>query len=227
MMFVFASGSQPHVWPVHMIHVMEVVFVALALACLSAAIFLSTKPGPSLLKELVAFVGGISVSIGLIMPFELMPFFFNVPPLVMIGSMVLIPFYPIAALTFWALLRKVMRTNVEIDLAAHSKESIRTIRPSWRVPEVRPPEFVARPPASYVYGLITVVTWLLGWPILCVFISTAPVPNWLYFCGTVLWYVSLLALYQILLWLGKYWPTASKITRGLALLWLLLMTLGG
>jgi len=23
MMFVFASGSQPHVWPVHMIHVME------------------------------------------------------------------------------------------------------------------------------------------------------------------------------------------------------------
>ncbi|CCE09846.1 membrane hypothetical protein [Bradyrhizobium sp. STM 3843] len=226
MMFVFASGSQPHVWPVHTIHVTEVVFVASAFACLVAAMFLGTTPGPSLLKELVAVVGGIGASFGLIMPFELMPIFFNVQPGVMIGSTVLIPFYPIAALAFWALLRKAMRTNVEIDLAAHPKESIRTIRPSWQVPEVRRSGLVARPPASYVYGLITVVTWLIGWPILCVFISTAPVPNWLYFCAAVLWFVSLLALYQILLWLGRFWPTASKITRGLALLWSLLTNLG-
>jgi hypothetical protein len=112
MMYVFASigyGSQPHVWPVHTMHVTEAVFVASALVCLVAAMFLSTKPGPSLLKELVAVVGAIGASFGLIMPFELMPFFFDVPGQVMIGSMVLVIFYPFAAVVFWALLRKAMQ----------------------------------------------------------------------------------------------------------------------
>ena len=228
-MFVFGSigqESEPHVWPIHMMHITEAVFVVSALVCLVAAMFLSMKPGPSSFKELVAIVGGISASFGLIMPFELMPFFFHVKGEAMLGTMVLVLFYPIAAVVFWALLRAAMRTKIEIAPAPLPKASVGMNRPSWQVPEVRPPEVVTRPPAAYLYGLTAIVMWLVGWPLTCFFISTARVPNWVYFCGGVLWFVSLLALYQILLWLGKYKPTLSNVMGGFALgfsllLWLL------
>ena len=112
MIFVFASAgykSEPHVWPVHMMHVTEAVLVALAMISLVAALFLATVPGQSLLKEFVALVGGVSASIGLIMPFELAPFFFHERGEVMMASILLILLYPPAALAFWALLRKVMQ----------------------------------------------------------------------------------------------------------------------
>ena len=228
-MFVFASignGSEPRVWPIHMMHVTEAVFLVSALVCLVAAMFLSTKAGPSSFKELVAIVGGISASLGLVMPFELMPFFFHVSGEVMLGTMVFVLFYPIAAVGFWALLRAAMRTKIDIGPATHLPEkSARTNRSSWRVPEVRPPEVVARPPVAYSYGLTALLMWLIGWPVTCFFLSTAHVPNWVYLCGGVLWFVSLLALYQILLWLGKYKPTLSKAMGGLALAFSLLAQL--
>jgi len=49
---------------------------------------------------MVAAVGGVSASFGLIMPFELAPFFFDVHGEIMLATIVLMLVYPIAAFLF-------------------------------------------------------------------------------------------------------------------------------
>jgi thiosulfate dehydrogenase [quinone] large subunit len=97
MMFVFAYlGKQESGWPVHLMHQTETVLVVVALACLALSPFLKR----SATCAVVAVIGGISAGFGLIMPFELAPFFFGARGEVMLGSIVLILVYPVAVAFF-------------------------------------------------------------------------------------------------------------------------------
>jgi hypothetical protein len=110
MMFVFAwlagkSGSKD--WPAHLIYQTEAVFVGLALICFLIAVFYKRMPGG--FKMMVAVVGGISAGFGLVMPFELAPFFFGSRGEIMMASMALILVYPFAAGGFIFLFMWIMR----------------------------------------------------------------------------------------------------------------------
>lgn len=112
MMFVFgylASLSEPPGWPIHLIHLVETAFVVAAFGCVLLATFL--KGGVRWQRDLVAFVGGVSASFGLIMPFELAPFFFDVHGEIMLGTIVLILVYPFAAALFIALFSSAMSVD--------------------------------------------------------------------------------------------------------------------
>jgi hypothetical protein len=110
MMFVFAylgTLSTPPGWPIRLIHLTEAAFVLVALVC----VFLATRlrgTEPQLKRDVVALVGGISASFGLIMPLELAPIFFGVHGEWMMATMGLILVYPIAAVLFIFLFRKFM-----------------------------------------------------------------------------------------------------------------------
>jgi hypothetical protein len=60
-----------------------------------------------LTRGMVAAVGGVSASFGLIMPFELAPFFFDVHGEIMLATMV----YPIAAFLFISFFWKFMNAR--------------------------------------------------------------------------------------------------------------------
>jgi hypothetical protein len=116
MMFVFGylgTLSTPPGWPIRLIHSTEAAFVIVALVCVFLAARLrgtETQLG----RDVVAVVGGVSAGFGLIMPFELAPFFFNARGEWMMATMGLILVYPIAAALFISLFRKLM--NVAHDL---------------------------------------------------------------------------------------------------------------
>jgi tetratricopeptide (TPR) repeat protein len=102
MMFVFAylgSVSTPPGWPFRLIYLTEATFVIAALVCAFLARRLR-QTGAQFKRDAVAAVGGISAGFGLIMPFELAPFFFNARGEIMLGTVVLIPIYPIAVILF-------------------------------------------------------------------------------------------------------------------------------
>jgi hypothetical protein len=110
MTFLFAylgSLSQSSGWPIHLMHLTEAGFVILTLGCIVAAICLPANAA-SWLKDLISALGGISASFGLIMPFELAPFFFGARGEVMLASILLNLAYPFAALGFIFVFRKSM-----------------------------------------------------------------------------------------------------------------------
>jgi hypothetical protein len=110
MMFLFAylgTFNTPPGWPIRLMHATEAGFVVVAFACVLLAASLS-RTGTQLKRDIVAVVGGISASLGLIMPFELAPFFFNARGEIMLGTVALILVYPLAALLFIFLFRKFM-----------------------------------------------------------------------------------------------------------------------
>jgi hypothetical protein len=110
MMFLFAylgNLSCSPGWPLHLIYGTEAAFVLVALVCVVLAIVMKGV-GTQSKRDLVAFIGGTSASFGLIMPFELAPFFFNAPGEIMLGTIVLIGVYPIAGILFVVLFRKYM-----------------------------------------------------------------------------------------------------------------------
>jgi thiosulfate dehydrogenase (quinone) large subunit len=112
MMFLFAylaSLNEPHGWPIHLMHVAETAFVVTAFICVLLAAFLKGRTRWQ--RDLVAFVGGVSTSFGLIMPFELAPFFFDVQGEIMLGTIVLILVYPFAAALFIFLFSSAMSTD--------------------------------------------------------------------------------------------------------------------
>src|ERR1700722_9897451 len=102
MAFVFAylgSLNAPPGWPIHLMYLTEAAFVIVAFACLLLAMRLR-RNGTQLKREMVATAGGVSASFGLIMPFELAPFFFGVRGEWMMATILLILVYPLAAVLF-------------------------------------------------------------------------------------------------------------------------------
>ena len=127
MTFLFAylaSSSQPSGWPLDLIYVTEKAFVTVAIACVVLALILR-RSDSLLMRGVVAVVGGISAGFGLIMPFELAPFFFDVHGEIMMASIALILVYPIAAVLFVFLFWKLMDVT-------------RTTRPDRAVPPSLP-----------------------------------------------------------------------------------------
>jgi hypothetical protein len=70
----FGSLCTPHGWPIRLMYVTEAAFVVVALACVFVALSLRRSAGTQLRRDVIAGVGGIAASFGLIMPFELAPF---------------------------------------------------------------------------------------------------------------------------------------------------------
>ena len=117
MMFVFAyvaklSGLSHDEWPVRLIYLTEAAFLMVAFVCVLLANSLKGS-GTQLKRDIVAVVGGISASFGLIMPLELAPFFFGVRGEWMMATMGLILVYPIAAVLFFFLFQKFMKVTRE------------------------------------------------------------------------------------------------------------------
>ena len=111
MTFVFAylgTFSTPAGWPIRLMHVTEATFVIVALVCIFLAMRLRGTEA-QLKRDIVAVVGGIGAGFGLIMPFELAPFFFNVRGEWMLATVVLILIYPIAITLFGLGFSKFMR----------------------------------------------------------------------------------------------------------------------
>ncbi len=110
MMFVFAGlasrdGSRD--WPVSLMHAAEAGFVLATLVCILLAVRL--RRSQTEWRNAVAYVGGVCASLGLIMPFELAPFFFGAKGEIMLGTILLIFFYPVAAFLFVFMFRKFMK----------------------------------------------------------------------------------------------------------------------
>jgi uncharacterized membrane protein (DUF2068 family) len=117
MMFVFAKmaeSSEPSGWPVHLMHQTEAAFVITALVCTALAIVwacigVSSSIGAQAVRGVIAFAGGVSASFGLIMPFELAPFFFHSKGEIMLATMTLnLAYLPVAGL-FMVMFATLMR----------------------------------------------------------------------------------------------------------------------
>jgi len=92
MMFVFASmGNQPNNWTEHVMYATEASFVLVAFACL----FLGRQLSETVPYQVIATMGGIGDGFGLVMPFELAPYFFGVRGEWMMATIGLILAYPI------------------------------------------------------------------------------------------------------------------------------------
>jgi thiosulfate dehydrogenase (quinone) large subunit len=107
MMFLFgmigqSSGTRD--WPVHLMHQTETALVTVAFICLVLAVVwgsigVSRGIVAALMRSVVALVGGTSAAVGLIMPFELAPFFFHSHGEIMLGTIVLnLAYIPAAAI---------------------------------------------------------------------------------------------------------------------------------
>jgi thiosulfate dehydrogenase (quinone) large subunit len=108
MMFVFAyvaSRETSSAWPGHLMHQTEAAFVIVAFVCiLLAGVLRGIVP-----YELFAVVGGTGADFGLVMPFELAPFFFGSSGEIMLGTIALILVYPVAIFLFILLFLKLLR----------------------------------------------------------------------------------------------------------------------
>ncbi len=112
MMFFFASLSSANgsrEWPVSLMHTFEAGFVLTTLVCIVLAV--RWRDCQTEWSNAVAFVGGVCASLGLIMPFELAPFFFGAKGEIMLGTIVLILVYPVAAFLFVFLFRVGLKTT--------------------------------------------------------------------------------------------------------------------
>lgn len=123
MMFVFAyiaqsMGLSHNEWPLRLIYLTEAAFVIVTFVCVLLAERLRGT-GPQPWRDAVAFVGGVSASFGLIMPFELAPMFFGVHGEWMMATMVLILLYPIAAVFFTLAFSKFMKGDRPSDRASN------------------------------------------------------------------------------------------------------------
>jgi thiosulfate dehydrogenase [quinone] large subunit len=106
MMFVFAAmGDHASGWPVQLMHQTERAFVIVAFGSLLFGCFLKSI----LPYQLFALVGGVAAGFGLIMPFELAPFFFGARGEIMLGTMVLILAYPVAIIVFIFLFSTILK----------------------------------------------------------------------------------------------------------------------
>jgi thiosulfate dehydrogenase (quinone) large subunit len=103
MTFLFAylgSLSTPPGWPIQLMHVAEAAFVTVAMICIVLIAVISRGRRAQPWGSALAVVGGVSTSFGLIMPFELAPFFFGARGEWMLATIALNLIYPVAALLF-------------------------------------------------------------------------------------------------------------------------------
>jgi len=101
-------------WPLRLIHLTEVAFIILAFVCIVLAARLQGSSSRAK-RDIVAFVGGVSMSFGLIMPLELAPMFFDVRGEWMMATVGLIVVYPIAAVLFVLLFANFMKIGAPPD----------------------------------------------------------------------------------------------------------------
>jgi hypothetical protein len=110
MMFLFAylgtlNGNTG--WPIRLMYATEAGFVIVTVVCIGLAVSLR-RQGTQAKRDLVAAVGGISASFGLIMPFELAPVFFGARGEIMLATIALNLVYPVGIALFIFLFRKFM-----------------------------------------------------------------------------------------------------------------------
>lgn len=103
-------GSRPD-WPVGLMHATEAALLMSALVCGLIAV-VSRGKGTQLWRDAVAVIGGISASVGLIMPFELAPFFFHARGEVMLATILLNLFYPVLAIPLIFGLRRIINGGI-------------------------------------------------------------------------------------------------------------------
>jgi hypothetical protein len=116
MMFLFGmigQSGETRDWPVHLMHQTETAFVIVAFACLVLAVVwssigVSRSIGAAVMRGVIALVGGTSAAFGLIMPFELAPFFFHSSGEIMLGTIVLNLAYLPAAAIFMLIFSRLM-----------------------------------------------------------------------------------------------------------------------
>jgi len=106
----FATLLRPPGWPVHLIYLTETTFVAVVFTCILIALFWKGRR-TRYWRDTVAAAGGISAGFGLIMPFELAPFFFGVRGEWMMATITLNIFYMPAAALFVFLFAKFMKID--------------------------------------------------------------------------------------------------------------------
>ncbi len=114
MMFLFAYLGQfnsPPGWPIQLMHRTEVAFIVAAVASVLLASVIRGQRA-EFLKYVIALVGGVSASLGLIMPFELAPFFFDTRGEIMMLSIVLNLAYPLVAGLFFLLFLKIEQVRL-------------------------------------------------------------------------------------------------------------------
>jgi hypothetical protein len=88
MMFLFAYLGQfntPPGWPIHLMYLTEAAFVIVAFVCVLLATNLKCIE-TQLRRDMIAGVGCVCASFGLIMPFELAPFFFGAKGEIMMAT---------------------------------------------------------------------------------------------------------------------------------------------
>jgi hypothetical protein len=135
MMFLFAwiaQSREPPGWPVQLMHQAEALFVVVASICLMLAIvwrrFVVSKTiGAQVIRGLIAVVGGVSASFGLIMPLELAPFFFHIGGEIMMATMVLILFYVPTAGLFIVLFALLMNPQLLKKIFRRGHEQVRPL----------------------------------------------------------------------------------------------------
>jgi tetratricopeptide (TPR) repeat protein len=113
MSFLFAylgTFAKPPGWPIHLMYLTEVAFVIVTFGCLLIGGRLR-RSGTQSQRYLIAAIGGISASFGLIMPFELAPFFFGVAGEWMLATITLNVVYPVAAALFIFLFARFVKTD--------------------------------------------------------------------------------------------------------------------
>jgi thiosulfate dehydrogenase (quinone) large subunit len=145
MTFVFAylgSFYQPPGWPIHLMYLTEATFVIVTFVCVLFAGHLR-KVGTQPQRDMVASTGGISASFGLIMPFELAPFFLGARGETMMASILLILVYPVAAALFIFLFARFMKpdqspSDLRFDFAARPGATSAASRPSTEKTTIAP-----------------------------------------------------------------------------------------
>jgi hypothetical protein len=113
MSFLFAylgSLNKLPGWPIQLMYLTEAAFVAVAFMCVLIAV-ISRGKAKQLWRDAVAVAGGVSASFGLIMPFELAPFFFGARGEWMLATILLNLVYPVAAILLTWGFRKFMNVN--------------------------------------------------------------------------------------------------------------------
>jgi hypothetical protein len=88
----------------------EAAFVTVTFICVLIGM-ISRSRGTQLWRDAAAVVGGVSASFGLIMPFELAPFFLGTRGEWMLATIGLNLVYPVAAVLFIFLFRKSFRAR--------------------------------------------------------------------------------------------------------------------
>jgi len=116
MIFVFAILDEvvgaPRWLTQLLVYSTEAAFIALALTCINLAV--RARDGAvQRWPDAIAVVGGISVTAGLIMPFEFGTVFFGWSGESVMATILLIPFYPIGAIALTLAFRKFMKLDAQ------------------------------------------------------------------------------------------------------------------